>query len=153
MEVLKSSPIGWIRIFEENGCIVRLELNARSGEPEEPRMLLLCETCRQLDEYFAGKRRAFDLPLAPAGSRFRRAVWAELERIPYGKVVTYRDVAIAVGNPRAARAGGMANHCNPIPILIPCHRVVGSNGALTGYAGGLEIKRKLLQLEAGNGVF
>lgn len=99
--------------------------------------------------YFAGERRDFDLPLDPAGTDFQRAVWEALKAIPYGGTRTYGEIAAAVGRPKAVRAVGQANHVNPLPIFIPCHRVVGKGGALTGYAGGLELKRALLALELG----
>lgn len=103
----------------------------------------------QLLEYFAGKRKHFDLPLKLAGTPFERAVWRELAAIPYGKTVTYGEIARAIGNPKACRAVGMANHRNRLPIVIPCHRVIGSGGKLTGYAGGLPVKEYLLNLERG----
>lgn len=99
--------------------------------------------------YFAGERRDFDLPLDPAGTDFQRAVWEALRAIPYGGTRTYGEIAAAVGRPKAVRAVGQANHVNPLPIFIPCHRVVGKGGALTGYAGGLYLKRALLALESG----
>ena len=99
--------------------------------------------------YFAGERRGFDLPLDPAGTDFQRAVWEALRAIPYGGTRTYGEIAAAVGRPKAVRAVGQANHVNPLPIFIPCHRVVGTGGALTGYAGGLDRKRALLALESG----
>lgn len=99
--------------------------------------------------YFAGERRDFDLPLAPAGTDFQRAVWDALRAIPYGQTRTYGEIAAAVGRPKAVRAVGQANHVNPLPIFIPCHRVVGKGGALTGYAGGLDLKGALLALESG----
>ena len=103
----------------------------------------------QLDEYFAGRRRSFDLDLEPVGTPFQQDVWAALRRIPYGETRTYGDIAAELGRPTAARAVGAANGRNPISIVIPCHRLVGSTGALTGYAGGLERKRALLVLEGG----
>lgn len=108
--------------------------------------LLLCAQ-RQLNEYFSGSRKVFSLPLALTGTPFQRKVWQQLTQIPYGEVRSYGQIAQAVGNPKACRAVGAANHCNPIPILVPCHRVVGANGSLTGYAGGLWRKNLLLQLE------
>ena len=99
--------------------------------------------------YFAGGRRDFDLPLAPAGTDLQRAGWGALRAIPYGQTRTYGEIAAAVGRPKAVRAVGQANHVNPLPIFIPCHRVVGKGGALTGYAGGLDLKRALLALESG----
>jgi methylated-DNA-[protein]-cysteine S-methyltransferase len=103
----------------------------------------------QLDEYFAAGRRAFDLPLALDGTPFQQRVWAALQEIPYGRTATYGEIASGMGHPSAARAVGMANNRNPIAIIVPCHRVVGSNGALVGYGGGLDRKRPLLELEAG----
>lgn len=108
---------------------------------------LLGQAADQLREYFAGQRKTFDLPLAPQGTAFQKAVWKALLEIPYGQTCTYGDIARRIGNPRAARAVGMANHCNPLMIVVPCHRVVGSGGALTGYACGLDIKKFLLELE------
>lgn len=104
-----------------------------------------------LDRYFAGELRDWDLPVAPAGTAFQRAVWAVLQRIPYGTTWSYGRLAAELGRPGAARAVGAANRANPIPIVIPCHRVIGADGSLTGYAGrdGLAIKRYLLDLEAG----
>ena len=101
----------------------------------------------QLEEYFAGERTAFDLPLAPAGTPFRQVVWEELQRIEYGETTTYAALAARIGRPAAVRATGAANGANPISIIIPCHRVIGSNGSLTGYGGGLGAKRFLLELE------
>ncbi|WP_024833395.1 methylated-DNA--[protein]-cysteine S-methyltransferase [Ruminiclostridium josui] len=108
---------------------------------------LLIEAGKQLGEYLKGKRIAFELPLAPIGTDFMKTVWNCLNKIPYGETRSYKQIAEAVGNPKACRAVGMANNKNPIPIFIPCHRVVGAKGALTGYRGGLEIKQKLLEIE------
>jgi methylated-DNA-[protein]-cysteine S-methyltransferase len=105
------------------------------------------EAVRQIHDYFAGRLKVFGLPLAPQGTPFQQKVWEVVRAIPYGRTVTYADLARKLGKPTAARAVGAANACNPLPIVIPCHRVVGSNGELTGYIGGLEIKRKLLRLE------
>lgn len=102
---------------------------------------------RQLEDYFEGRRLSFDLPLAPVGTPFQRAVWQQLQLIPYGEIITYRTLARRIGNERACRAVGLANGSNPIPIVIPCHRVVGSNGSLTGFGGGLAIKQQLLTRE------
>jgi len=104
---------------------------------------------RQLEEYFAGKRARFDLPLDPAGSAFQRSVWAQLQSIPYGETWSYRELALRVGNPGAARAVGAANGRNPLCILIPCHRVVRASGDLGGYSGGMQRKAFLLDLEKG----
>ena len=107
----------------------------------------LSEPARQLGAYFAGELESFDLALAPEGTPFEQKVWAELLKIPYGETVSYGELARRIGNPQASRAVGLANGSNPIPIIIPCHRVIGSNGKLTGYGGGLAIKEKLLALE------
>lgn len=108
---------------------------------------LLQEAEEQLTEYFAGVRREFELPLAPKGTPFQKAVWAQLLQIPYGTTRTYGQIAAALGKPAASRAVGSACHSNPLAILIPCHRVVGANGSLTGYASGMDIKEYLLELE------
>jgi methylated-DNA-[protein]-cysteine S-methyltransferase len=105
------------------------------------------ETVQQLSEYFEGKRTSFDIPLDVEGTAFQKAVWSELLRIPYGETRSYGDIAEAIGKPGAARAVGMANHDNPIAVVIPCHRVVGKDGSLTGYAGGLHLKAQLLSIE------
>lgn len=117
------------------------------GRGEETPLLRAAR--EELLAYFAGERRDFDLPLDPAGTDFQRAVWEALRAIPYGGTRTYGEIAAAVGRPKAVRAVGQSNHVNPLPIFIPCHRVVGKNGALTGYAGGLDLKRALLALESG----
>ena len=110
---------------------------------------LLIEARAQLLAYFSGARTTFTLPLAPAGTAFQRRVWQALCTIPYGETVSYKEVAQRIGNEKAARAVGRANNRNPLPIIIPCHRVIGASGALVGYGGGLEIKEKLLALEKG----
>lgn len=107
------------------------------------------QVCQQLDEYFAGQRRQFELALAPAGTEFQRRVWQALTEIPYGETWSYGQLATRIGKPRASRAVGAANGVNPIPVIIPCHRVIGANGKLTGFGGGLDTKRQLLELEAG----
>ncbi|MBC8327834.1 MAG: methylated-DNA--[protein]-cysteine S-methyltransferase [Planctomycetes bacterium] len=124
-------------------------LRARNGLFVPGSNAVLDRVAAELDRYFAGALRDFDLPLAPQGTPFQRAVWAALREIPYGATRSYADVARAVGRPQAVRAVGAANGANPIPILIPCHRVVGSDGSLTGYGGGLWRKRRLLELEGG----
>lgn len=108
---------------------------------------LLKKAIREINEYLIGKRRIFDLPIEPSGTEFQQMVWRELQQIPYGKTCSYKDIAKGIGNINASRAVGMANNKNPIPIIIPCHRVIGSNGKLVGYAGGLDLKEKLLQIE------
>jgi methylated-DNA-[protein]-cysteine S-methyltransferase len=102
---------------------------------------------RQLEEYFSGRRRHFDLPLDLRGTEFQKRCWRELLKIPYGETRSYAEIARAIGNPSAVRAVGLANGQNPIAIIVPCHRVIGSDGSLTGYGGGLDVKRRLLELE------
>jgi len=141
---LISTPLGDMCLTEENDCIVSF-LWGGSGNDETP---LLTEAAQQLSDYFAGHRRTFDLPLAPKGTDFQQSVWRALTEIPYGETRSYGEIAKALGNPNASRAVGMANHRNPIPIIIPCHRVIGADGSLTGYGGGLPRKKYLLALEA-----
>jgi len=114
---------------------------------EDTRTPVLRETAEQLDAYFAGKRKSFDLPLEPRGTAFERRVWRALVRIPYGKTFCYGEIARRLGKPKAFRAVGAANGKNPISVIIPCHRLIGKGGDLTGYGGGLERKRRLLELE------
>jgi methylated-DNA-[protein]-cysteine S-methyltransferase len=110
------------------------------------------EAVRQLREYFAAKRTGFDLPLAPWGTEFQRLVWRQLQEIPYGETISYGELARRVGNPKASRAVGSANGANPLPIVIPCHRVIAGNGTLGGFGGGLPTKQTLLALEQGNSI-
>lgn len=111
---------------------------------------LLKKANQQLQEYLTGERKIFDLPLEPHGTEFQQKVWNSLQKIPYGETNSYKDIAKSIGNIKACRAVGMANNKNPILIFIPCHRVIGSNGKLVGYAGGLNVKEKLLQIEKQN---
>jgi methylated-DNA-[protein]-cysteine S-methyltransferase len=143
------TPVGPVILAaREDGALTHLQFAHRFAPAREWRedATPLAETRRQLDAYFAGRRRAFDLPLAPAGTGFQRRVWRALMDIPYGTTITYGELARRVGNPRAARAVGAANGANAIAIIIPCHRVVAAGG-IGGYGGGLEIKRRLLTLE------
>ena len=139
------TPIGNL-VIEENGeAIVALHIAPKQEKTcETP---LLQEAKRQLQEYFAGKRREFALPVALDGTEFRRKVWEVLRTIPYGETRSYGEVAAAVGNPKASRAVGGANHNNPVMIIVPCHRVIGADGSLTGFGGGLSAKEYLLSLE------
>ena len=139
--------VGKLCIGEENECITHVTWTKIPKEYvlEETELIQSCK--KQLEEYFAGKRNAFDLPLAPKGTAFQQKVWKALTEIPYGETRTYGEIAAGIGNPKAARAVGMANNKNPIGIIIPCHRVVGANGKLVGYAGGMEKKAFLLELE------
>ncbi|RCK69468.1 methylated-DNA--[protein]-cysteine S-methyltransferase [Desertihabitans brevis] len=144
------SPVGPLTLIATDGVLSAVLMSAH----RHPRLdrgvrddAALAPARDQLAEYFAGERTVFDLPLAPQGSPFERRVWAELQQIPYGRTRSYGELARALGRPRAAQAVGAANGRNPVAIVIPCHRVVGADGALTGYAGGLERKRQLLELE------
>lgn len=119
----------------------------RKGRGEETPLLVRAREL--LLAYLAGERQGLDLPLAPVGTDFQRSVWTALKAIPYGQTQTYGEIAAAIGRPKAVRAVGQANHHNPLPIFLPCHRVVGSGGTLTGYAGGLALKKALLTLESG----
>lgn len=139
------SPIGLLTIEETDGAITALRFGGETVSP--PPTPLLQRAAQQLTEYFAARRRRFDLPLRPQGTAFQQAAWSALCDIPYGQTRTYAQQAAAIGRPKACRAVGMANHCNPLPLFIPCHRVIGAGGKLTGYAGGLAIKRFLLELE------
>lgn len=143
------SEIGPLTIAEKNGALVQVSFGADGCEKRiKKETPLIAETWKQLQEYFSGMRKQFELPLAPEGTVFQQMVWKTLQTIPYGEVRTYGQIAAQIGAPKASRAVGMANHNNPIGIIIPCHRVVGANGKLTGYAGGLDKKEKLLQLES-----
>ena len=139
------SPIGLLTIEETDGAITALRFGGETVSP--PPTPLLQRAAQQLTEYFAARRRRFDLPLRPQGTAFQQAAWSALCAIPYGQTRTYAQQAAAIGRPKACRAVGMANHCNPLPFFIPCHRVIGAGGKLTGYAGGLAVKRFLLELE------
>lgn len=157
MNYIKSikTPIGIITIKEKNNKIIELQLNSNLVQPikeneqikETP---LLIEAEKQLTEYFNKTRTKFDLPLAPQGTDFMKRVWKELIQIPYGETRTYKQIAQKIGNEKASRAVGMANNKNPIPIIIPCHRVIGANNKLVGYALGLDKKEFLLDLEKSN---
>jgi methylated-DNA-[protein]-cysteine S-methyltransferase len=147
-----ASPIGPL-LLATDGSGLRQILFARNSRPAEPAKgwekdeVPLSDVIQQLNAYFAGKLESFDVPLSPEGTPFQQKVWNELCHIPFGETISYGELARRIGNPNASRAVGLANGSNPIPIIIPCHRVIGSNGKLTGYGGGLQIKEKLLALE------
>jgi len=145
-------PIGSLGILEEDEHIIAVSwkeelINYDFPIKETP---LILKTHRQLCEYFDGKRKDFDLPLNPKGTLFQKQCWEALKEIPYGSTRTYREQAEAIGHQNACRAVGSANHRNPIMIIIPCHRVIGSNGKLTGFRGGVSVKQALLELEKKN---
>ena len=143
--------IGKVGIVDTDGIITNVYFDTDDIPKDiEIRETGLLENAgRQLLEYFAGKRRSFDLELAPVGTEFQKGVWSALRLIPYGKTASYKNIAIDINNENACRAVGMANNKNPIPIFIPCHRVIGSNGKLVGFRGGLGVKKILLELEHG----
>ena len=150
-----SSPLGDMQMIEENNSLTHLNLSVKQilpadfpkGSITQKDTPLISSAKRQLDEYFQGKRKSFDLPLAPSGTQFQQKVWNALCTIPYGETRSYKEIAAQIQNPKGCRAVGMANNRNPIMIIIPCHRVIGSNGSLVGYAGGLDIKQWLLAHE------
>ena len=147
-ETVIESPVGRLRIAAEHGAICQIWFvgaDVPLVASDEP---VIVEAVRQLEEYFAGRRTTFDLPLSPRGSAFQQTVWAGLREIPYGETVSYGELADSLGLVNGARAVGAANGQNPIAIVVPCHRVIGANGRLVGYAGGLDRKRTLLALEA-----
>lgn len=148
------SPIGKLLIYGTSrglgGIMMTKQRHFDGKQPDWKRDdKLWSGVARQLREYFNGKRRDFDIPLDPAGTDFQRSVWSALRKIPYGRTASYADIARAIGKPKAMRAVGMANGRNPISIVVPCHRVIGADGSLTGYGGGLDRKRTLLNLESG----
>ncbi|HUE85276.1 MAG TPA: methylated-DNA--[protein]-cysteine S-methyltransferase [Vicinamibacterales bacterium] len=150
------SPVGPLLLAGDEGGLrfVLFSTGGRPASPQpdwEPDRGLLEDPVRQLTAYFKGTLRAFDVPVAPVGTPFQTAVWRQLQAIPYGETISYGELARRLGNPRAVRAVGLANGSNPISIIIPCHRVIGSNGSLVGYGGGLPTKQALLALERGQG--
>ncbi len=139
--------VGPVTIVEADGALIEARFGTETGDARLLRTPLMERAFSELDEYFRGDRTAFTVPLKPRGTPFCQRCWKALETIPYGETRTYAQEAELIGNPKACRAVGMANRLNPLPILIPCHRVIGKNGSLTGYAGGLDVKEKLLTLE------
>lgn len=140
--------LGVLTIVERDGLISEIRFGdsyEAMWTMKETDIILWAE--KELKEYFKGERKVFSFPHRAFGTDFQCRVWKALEEIPYGEVRSYKEVAVMAGSPKACRAVGMANHKNPLPIVVPCHRVIGSNGKLTGYAGGLDIKRHLLELE------
>lgn len=141
------SPVGLLMLCGDSFSITGIVFLKSQGT-EQPRSNEIIRRCHdQLDEYFAGQRKDFDLPLNPTGTEFQKLVWTEVNHIPYGGTTTYLTIARILGNEKLTRAVGLANGANPIPIIIPCHRVIGANGKLTGYGGGINRKRWLLQHE------
>ena len=141
------SPIGLIKIVANERAIVSLDFVYKKSKEKENENEIIRVCKRQLDEYFKGIRKEFDIEFEVEGTEFQKMVWRELQRIPYGQKRSYKDIAIAIGNEKSVRAVGGANNKNKIAIIIPCHRVIGSDGSLTGYAGGLWRKQWLLEHE------
>ena len=139
------TPIGRLKLCADGDGLCALRFASTGEEMDAAPLLLQAE--RELEEYFAGRRTAFSVPLSMHGTPFQMEVWAALRAIPYGETRSYGELARRIGRPGACRAVGIANHVNPLPILVPCHRVVGADGHLTGYAGGLDVKKYLLELE------
>lgn len=135
---------GLAAVAWENERPARIRASAELMSPNHP---LLRQAAEQLTEYFAGERQRFELPLQPEGTDFQLQVWQALAEIPYGETRSYRDIAMRIDRPKAVRAVGAANGRNPLSIIVPCHRVIGTNGSLTGFAGGLRVKQQLLELE------
>ncbi len=158
-----SSPIGTLRLTGTERGLTGLYMNEHRHGPEEMEQrgwmrddALFEASIAQLNDYFVGRGRSFDIAIdreAISGTPFQRIVWSELEKIPYGVTISYAELAKRIGNSKAVRAVGLANGRNPISIIVPCHRVIGANGTLTGYGGGLERKRWLLELERGGQLF
>ena len=138
------TPIGVLGLCARDGFLTAVKFHAVETFGEDT---VLDVVARQLEEYFSGSRREFDIPMDMGGTDFQKKCWQALAGIPYGETRSYSDIAMLVGSPKGVRAVGMANHVNPIPIIVPCHRVVGKNGSLTGYAGGLDMKTWLIEHE------
>jgi methylated-DNA-[protein]-cysteine S-methyltransferase len=145
-----NSPIGTIEIVSDEDSIVKLDFVEEAGKNDGNIPEVLKKAVSQLDEYFKGKRKSFDLKLGVKGTEFQQSVWQQLRKVPFGNTATYGEIAKAIGNEKASRAVGGANNKNKIAIIIPCHRIVGSNGKMVGYAGGLWRKEWLLQHEKNN---
>ena len=141
------APFGRLTLEVQDDVLVAIRFGADAGANNSDESKTLDCAAEQLEEYFSGARCAFSVPIVLNGTPFRQKVWQALMEIGYGETATYADIARRIGNPKACRAVGMANNKNPLPIIVPCHRVVGSDGSLTGYAGGIEVKEWLLNLE------
>jgi len=147
------SPVGRLLLVGDGARLIRLHFQS-GPQPLAPGKQWIEQPASfeavtaQLSEYFQGRRRTFDLPLAPRGTEFQRRVWMALREIPYAETISYGELARRIGKPNASRAVGLANGANPLPVIVPCHRVIGADGTLTGFGGGLAVKRKLLALES-----
>ena len=144
------TPVGYLELSSNEVELVSISFvdSAQKPSPKTPGILYIAK--QQLKEYFSGTRKNFDLPISPQGTDFQQKVWSEVSKITFGETASYLDIAKATGSPKNTRAVGLANSKNPIPIIIPCHRIIGTNGKLTGYAGGIHRKRWLLKHEFDN---
>ena len=149
----RQTAIGHIGLAERDGVLAELTFRAKPMEKPLPEPELIQRVFAQIEDYLAGRRKHFDVPFLLEGTPFMRRVWEALRAIPYGETRSYKNIAAAIGQPGAMRAVGMANNRNPIALIIPCHRVIGADGSLVGFGGGLDIKRRLLELEAGGAHF
>lgn len=150
-----ASPVGTLTLTASDGYLTAMSMNGQRHSPEpapDSRVdpAWFTEISGQLDAYFAGTLTQFDIPVRLTGTEFQRRVWSQLQAIPYGETISYGELARRVGNPKASRAVGLANGRNPVTVIVPCHRVIGTNGKLTGYGGGLDRKTWLLEHEAAN---
>lgn len=141
------TPIGTVCIEEDEGYITVVYIDEAGSDIDDIETELIRQTYTQLCEYFDGKRREFDIPIKPCGTDFQQKVWEALRTIPYGETRSYGEIAAQIGSPKACRAVGGANNKNPILIITPCHRVIGADGTLVGFGAGLDVKRKLIELE------
>ena len=149
MYYIYDTPFGKMAIAADGTAVTHVLLSDKVNfDAEKKASPLTDRAAAELEEYFEGKRQSFDVPLNPKGTEFQKRVWNALTKVPYGETRTYKDIAIVAGNEKACRAVGMANNRNPIWIIIPCHRIIGANKSLTGYGGGLDMKKKLLDLES-----
>jgi len=145
-----NSPVGWLKINTSEDALAAISFEEESGASSEHHPKILQDTILQLQEYFEGKRKVFALKLNPEGTSFQKEIWELVKQVKYGETASYLDIALSAGSEKKTRAVGLANGKNPIPIIIPCHRIIGSSGKLTGYAGGLDRKRWLLLHEQKN---
>ncbi len=146
--MIMDTPIGKLELIEQDGLLKQISFEESFHDDivlEQTEFLKNC--CQQLEEYFSHKRTIFEIPILLEGTEFQKCVWKNLQKIPYGELWSYQKLACLIGNKNACRAVGMANHFNPLPIVIPCHRIVGKNGSLVGYRGGLQRKKQLISLE------
>ncbi len=146
-----STPLGALSVACDGEFLTNISFGEKICNADPGTSPVIEDAISQLREYFSGKIKTFNLKLKPEGTDFQKRVWQALCKIPYGETISYKELAKRIGNPKACRAVGMANNKNPLPIIIPCHRVVATNGKLTGYAGGLDAKRFLLELESSFG--